>query len=357
MSSVEITRKFSPIRAVMFWPSSSAKDPWTHHLVRLGMQEYVYGPLDVRESSATYAEHAKAVFDFVTMVSPTTEKDLVSYLRGSKKPPPPVASYWRVASKYYVTHVEELAIHKSAKASHHVLEATSFEDVRPSGVVDMADLRYSDDAVDYLHDISYRAFHDNPMRLYRHLVTYMKNAGEPSNLYVTSFLHSLVKSCRKTRSVHLNVMAKPLRRGSLCFGRMNKNIHQVLGLFTVRMCPWCYKPVNMATKKKSSAGGAHKSHLFTDEYTQELLYCTEKNHAGIVDFPLVSVSKGVFYVNELTWEINAGVSRVFTVDTSVPGVAKVQIVNKTTGTSVYTPVELRADCSDREDDPTCVLCI
>ena len=143
------------------------------------------------------------------------------------------------------------------------------------------------------------------------------------------------------------------RNCGICFGPRNRNVRRVMEHYTIAVCPFCQKPVNVAVKKKSSVGGAHKGKIFTDEYTQEPLYCTEKNHLGILKFPLLTWHKGSLYSNELTWEINAGLTRIFSIRAGF-GAASMVITNKVTGAVMYTPVETAAECTNEHEN--CINC-
>lgn len=135
------------------------------------------------------------------------------------------------------------------------------------------------------------------------------------NLYLSTFLHGVSRACKSSPSVRLVCKTGMLGKGSVCFGPRNRDMRKVIKLFTLLFCPWCHKPINVAVKKKSSAGGAHKSQIFTDESTQEPLYCVEKNKRGILTFPLLyyDLVETTLYANSVEWELNRGFTRVFTV--------------------------------------------
>ena len=270
----------------------------------------------------------------------------------------PAAAHWKAVSRYYGAHVERLATDKSVKASRNVTDCDSYEAITPLPVIDMRDLLYSRESIRFLHGVCFEQFFNNPMYLLRRLTQFMKESLQVSstNLNACSMLHSLAKSCKKSMTVRLTLLTEkiPAMTG-LCFGEKNRNVKRVLGLYTVRMCPWCYKPVNVAVKKKSSAGGAHKSQIFTDEHTREVTYCTEKNTRGILDFPLLAIRDGQLYSNELAWEINSGFTRVFSLCHSEQDVCRMVIRNAAKTCVYYVPVETTRTCPLNTKYP-CMLC-
>lgn len=350
--------KLSPVRAVMFWNGD-----YSNPLVRLGMHEYVFKPLKLAfpTNENNYRHAVDVLMDYVMMTTLYFEEHLVRLLDTAKQTQsamrtlsakPPGKPFWKMAVKYYTLTVEAMAATKSMSMSQHVASAASFDDIIPNPVMPIDQLAYTESTLRFLHDLSYRLFHENPVFLTRLLVKYMKDATEDArNIHVCNLLYSLVKSHKARFSVNLIVGARPLPPGIMCFGRRNMNVKRVLDLFTVKMCPFCCRPVNVAVKKKSSAGGAHRSQIFTDDYTQEPLYCVEKNHRGIISYPLVSYDGDEFYINELEWTINGGFSRVFTVSQQ-GGKARMVILNKQTRAILYVPVETDAgQCGD-----TCLIC-
>lgn len=359
---------FSPLRAVMFWPADSDA-PEEYHLVRLGMLEYVYKPLGlpIPKCNKRFRADARATYHYATMTKQLSQDALISLLKGTttagcgKKttaaPNPPTQHQWRAASKFYSSVVESMAATKSTVLSSHVLGATSFEEVIPSPVIPIEQLMYSEKSLAFLHDCAYNRLHSNPIGLLRSLTEYMSVAKVNSNMYVCMFFHSLAKACKKTITVNLLLRTKPLKKNQgVCFGPKNRSIKKVMDKYTVKMCPWCCKPVNMAVKKKSSFGGAHKSLIFTDEYTQEPLYCFEKNHRGILEFPLISAdSCGDFFVNDLEWVINRGLTMVFSISQHSDRTAHVTIRHKTKGVLLFSPVETATECEENSE-ARCALC-
>lgn len=358
-------------------------------LVRLGMYEYVYAPLhmDIPTSQERYVSDARAVYNYVTLNTLLFERDLIKfitscvesgddnarddrtkpnklknskYCRGSK-PKQHGQAHWRAISRYYVTHIEPIVATKSKNMVTHVLSADTLDDITPLPIVDMSNLAYDRPVLEFLHDVGYNRYHNNPIQLMRQLSMYMSRCVSDitmANLYVRTYLHSLAKSCKRRSSVHLTLMDRKLpQRSGLCLGPRNCNMRRIMDLYTVHMCPFCHKPVNVAVKKKSSVGGAHKSQIFTDEYTQQPLYCTEKNHLGIIKFPLLTYHNGQVYTNRLTWEINIGFVREFVIMTgynSDTG-ACMMITNKMTGRPTYIPLETSMDCL-QEADELCLFC-
>jgi hypothetical protein len=343
---MDVDRRLSPVRAVMFWTGD-----YSSGLVRLGMYEYVFKPLglDLPDDAVRYNRAVDLAFDYATMESLSFEKDFVQAVRDLRCDPPSTAipkpagfHFWKVSSRYFTTSVESVATNKSISLSGHVADAESFDDIVPSPVLDIGDLAYSDETMGFLHDLSYTRYHENPVGLTRSLVGYMKSVvGTPvENIHVGSFLHSLVKSHKASLAVKLTLRSRKI--GGPCLGPRNRDVKRILDTFTVKVCPWCCKPVNVVVKKKSSAGAAHRSHIFTDDYTQELLYCTEKNHRGIMSYPLLSIGEDGFYANDFEWTINSGFTRVFAVQNTPTGTRMI-IFNKKTEALLYVPVIVDTD--------------
>lgn len=325
-------------------------------LVKLGMYEYVFKPLELPfpNDEANYKQAVDATLDYVYMNSETFEDDFVrmvknfpekKYKKSATKWP-----FWKAAVKYRSCTIENMVSTKSLKASKHVASATSFEDIVPSSILDINNLAYREENLKFLHDLTYRFFHENPAYVTRALVKYMNHTKNAENMYVCNHLYTLVKSHKAGLAINYVINAKPLPEG-LCFGKRNVNVRRVLEFFTIKICPWCCKPVNVVAKKKSSAGGAHVSQLFTDDYTQEPLFCVEKNRRGIWEFPLIAFSDR-FVANELVWAINKGATRAFTIQASCGGVRMV-VIDQKSRQNVYVPVEIKLDdCQN-----TCLLCV
>lgn len=369
------SHRFSPLRAVMMWKSSDPH-PERAHLIKLGMWTYVYDPLGLPfpSSASKYQSDARAVFEYVTL-GPTVmfEPQLISLLKlddekrdtttttGRRKAATAkkvcAQTHWKAVTKYYFTHIERIVVSKSKNMVTDVLSAASMTDVNPLPIVDVKDLAYDKSAVALLHHMAYDLFHNNPVKLFRSLSMYMTTCDTRTgaNLYTRVFMHYLAKCCKKRSSVDLTVMAYEIRKGSgLCLGPRNRNARRIVDAYTVNACPLCHKPVNVAVKKKSSVGGAHKSQIFTDEYTQQPLYCTEKNHRGILKFPLLTYRNGKIFGNTLTWIINTGFVRQFSVVTQ-HGKACMIITNKNTGKVTYVPVDMTPECALDEKYP-CLFC-
>lgn len=349
----------SPVRAVMFWNGD-----YTSPVVKLGMHEYVFKPLGV-PFPAIQTEYKNAVnltLEYTLMKSLLFNKDFVEMIKNpskkitaAHKDKPTGYPFWQTAVKYCAVTVETMASVKSKKLCQHVASATSFESIVPGPILDINRLAYTEQTLKFLHNLTYGLFHDNPVILTRALTRYMRQAatnGKAENIHICNHLFSLVKSHKAGLSVNLVIYASRLPR-SLCFGNKNVEMRKVLDLFTVKMCPWCYKPTNMLVKKKLSAGGAHRSQISTDDYTQEPLFCAEKNRKGILHFPLIAHLGGdSFVTNKLEWTINSRVTLVFGVQSSAKGGVRLVISNKQTHAVVYVPVE-----SNPEDRQlTCLIC-
>lgn len=352
----------SPLRAVLFWPNAPTTNPADDPLVKFGMAEYIYAPLGLEfpaDDPQRYIKDARLTFEYVTMVRMVTLADYVSAIKNNHTLPStgggaPAHAHWKSVSRYYSSVIEPLAASKSSDISSHLLKATTFEDIVPREVVPIARLTYSTETIRFLHRISFNMLHDNPTDLFKALATFMASAATGKNMYTCIFFHSLAKACKTSTVMNMRIRCRPLKKDSgVCFGPLNMHVKKVADQYTVKVCPWCYKPVNVAVKKKSSAGGAHKSQIFTDEYTQEALYCTEKNQRGILSFPLMCVDdKDTVYANDLEWIINGGLTCVFSI-TQTQTKANLTITNKRTGEVLFTPLETGSHCTDV--DP-CMLC-
>lgn len=346
--------KFSPVRAVMFW-GGDYKCP----LLRLGMFKYVFEPLrmDFPEGEKDVEHAVNVVFEYASMAKLYFEKDLIQLIENTKqstgrRSKPSELPFWKTAVKYRYSMIEPMAMTKSMNMSQHVASATSFEKITPNPVINIRDLAYSDNTLHFLHNLVYKRFHENPVSLVRSIVKYMNDNSDASNIYICNILYSLVKAHKAGLGVNLILRTRGLPKGCLCLGKNNVKVKRVLDAFTIKMCPWCYKPVNVVYKKKSSVGGSHKSEIFTDEYTNRPLYCTEKNHRGIMVFPLISFDGRSFFVNDLEWKINSGFSRVFTIESYTNGIRMV-VLNKLTQSVIYVPIEVDVEeCGD-----TCLICI
>ncbi|KAK3703181.1 hypothetical protein RRG08_010309 [Elysia crispata] len=371
--------QFSPIRAVMLWPNNKYLRPETHPLVMLGMYEYVYKPLGlpVPASEEKYFADARLVYNYVMMDvlvhEPALVKVLVSTdtivnkheesrrrggrrrkneeirthfksIRGTSKPHGYL--HWKIVSRYYTTHIESLVVDKSVKMCSSAIQASTLQEIVPQDFLDMRQLKYSESNVEFLHALSYNLFHNNPVALFRHLSMFMEEAKPSVNLYACSFMHSLVKSARNNNTISINMMHTKIPNGLVCLGRNNKDVTAIMDRFIVMLCPYCQKPVNLAVKKKMSFGGAHKSHMFTDEFTQEVLYCVEKNKRGIFKIPLITYANGSLYSNRLCITINKNLTRVFSVTVTSYGKLSMIISDMASGDILYTPAEIDTKESD-----------
>ncbi|RUS69033.1 hypothetical protein EGW08_023206 [Elysia chlorotica] len=128
------------------------------------------------------------------------------------------------------------------------------------------------------------------------------------NLYYRLFISLCAKACRASGTIRLFPYAEVMK------GHLSRWLNPDMtdaralidDLLTVKICPWCYKPVNITVKKKLASGAAHKASLFTSEYTNEFLYCIEKNNRGIVEFPVVAAdpARDRFHLNRIEWNVN-----------------------------------------------------
>ena len=353
--------KFSPLRAVLFWKN----DP-DSHLVKIGMKIYVYNPLKIPYPTDidSYRKDARVVYDYSTMRSPWTLSELINYLLykdndsgGYNSVVRPGHYQWKDASVYYSKVIEKMAAVKSVEMSSNVFESKDFDSIVPRQPADIKELKYRDHSIEILHDIVFKRMHENPIGLLRALSTFMKNKTEGSNLYACTFFHNVAKACKSSFTVKLKLKTSPVMEG-ICFGSNNMEVRKIMNLYTLQFCPWCYKPINVAVKKKSSAGGAHKSQIFTDEYTQEPLYCVEKNKRGIIKLPLLTCDEyGKLFSNTVEWELTRGFTRVFTIKTTQNN-AMLVITNKQKGVETYSPVVSEVKCGDYVDDVEhmCLVC-
>lgn len=349
---------FSPLRAVMFWNGD-----YKNKLVRLAMLEYIYKPLGMTlpMDDKLFARHVDAVFDYATLMGPLMfEKDILAAIRTTPQPTQsrairkPGFRFWKLASKYSTLSIETVAASKSKDLSGHVADAEAFDNITPKRILGISELSYSEDTLRFIHDLSYRRYHENPVVLTRSLVKYMNGVtGTPTqNIHVSNLLRSMVKAHQKSLACKLVLRARKLHGASFCLGVRNKRVKRLLETFTVKMCPSCCKPVNVVTKKKSPAGAAHRSHIFTDDYTDEVLYCLEKSNRGIMSYPLVSIGDdGVAYANDLEWTINGGLTKVFSVELARnPPQARMVIRSRPTN-EMYTPVSVELDACGN-----CMVC-
>ena len=360
----KIKTKFSPIRAVMFWPNSGDK-LWSSRLLMLGMKIYIYDPLNlsIPNDKGRYSRDAQTVFDYVTFRSPLNLEELIKFIRSPAADHsigPYVRDFpyhWKIASRFYNVVVERLAAKKSVEMTHGVFNAQNFESIAAREPVDISELKYSNESIKILHSISHDSMHDNPLVLFRKLCEYMK-CQEGKNLYVNTFIYNVARSCKFSPTVQLVFKTGVLHKGSVCFGPNNRDLRKMIILFTVLFCPWCHKPINVAIKKKSSTGGAHKSQIFTDEYTQEPLYCVEKNKRGILSYPLLyyDLSSKTLFSNSIEWEINKSFIRIFTVTPGENGRgAKLVIYTKQqTKSDCYVPVVTEVTCTENFEE--CLMC-
>ena len=100
--------------------------------------------------------------------------------------------------------------------------------------------------------------------------------------------------------------------------------------------------------------------MFTSEYTNEILYCAEKNNRGILQFPMLSVHPitGEYFINKLIWRVNsASTYEIYLEDIMGGGSTglKMTVVDTAKGKSlVVTPLEFPTGCfcagDDKDDD-------
>ena len=254
--------------------------------------------------------------------------------------------------------IDSIASRKSQAACAHVGDAKTFEDIVPNPVIHMDNLKYTRETLNFLHKISYSRVYINPMSLFRDLVCYMevsqRKPTHGSNLYICMFIYFLVKACKKSMTVNL-LLGEAIITEGICFGPKNKYNKTIMDQYTIKVCPWRYKPVNLVVKKKSAPGGSHKSQVFSDDYTCEPLYCVERNNRGILSFPLITKDReGTIYSNAFEWEINSGFTRVLVIEQNFQS-AKLNIYNKATRELLFTPVETYPTCKP-DDVYKCLLC-
>lgn len=402
---------FSPIRAVAYWPKDDR--PVHNFMTRRRMMINIYEPLGL--TCPTSAHHQEltmhAVNAYVTLTGVFSLSELICALRQDQQidadaadeeyegaiaellikhklikkrthdPKPnlskPIVSFWSVVTRFQSNQVIPLVSQRCERASVGVVSATSFEEIKTNPPTPLTNLFYTDESVSFLHRLVFDDMHRAPVPMFRRLCQYMQSTELPSrscsNIYFCSHVCSLAQSIRKMWTTCLFTRTSklpPNGRHGICFGTRNQQIDRIVNLYTVKMCPLCYKPVNLAIKRRSSASGAHKSQIFTDEYTGEPLYCNEKNTRGIVDFPLIELDKssGVCYTNTLLWIPNSGFARTFTVKNDLlTHTSYLEIKDVDGKQPTYCPVETKKMCEEdeEEEDNTdntnnnnkCVMCV
>ena len=359
---------FSPLRAVLYWPNRETppgsegylEEDAVHQMVQFGMSHYIYKPLGVQPEpspdSPKYILDAIHTYKMVVMnqykdirelKQLITSKHIIDNSKNNNPETRSRPSKPNSITAFYSRIIENLASHKAGESSDHVIAAETFEQINPLEEVNMSELRYSTKSQKALHILTYKFMMENAMGTYRLLRRFMRMAVEQSqqhrNIYTCQFIHLVAKACRASTSVRLFPYA---RRASLIRDLVSEGGEVALRkLFLedamILVCPWCYKLVNVATKKKLAAGGAHKSHIFTSEYTNETLYCMEKNNRGIIQFPLLSRHPvtGEYYTNEVVWRQNKTcIYRIYL--EPLPRGVKMIVLDARTGDFVVQPLEI-----------------
>jgi len=375
----------------MFWPSdeSDLETAAASLLVQFGMKHYVYTPLnvDMPTNKKKYTQDAILTYKIVTLKQmQVLKKDFVKFIHknttvcSADPSTTQHGAHHRAViennnntnnnkcvdnennmTTFYSKIVETLASNKLTV--ENVVDTDGINDIDALPEVDMRQLKYSSKTIKALHKLTFKMMVDNQTGTYSVLRKFMAmcvrgdddNDREEDphvrhkNLYLCSFVHSCAKTCKQSLSMRLVMFYKPLRAGRLCMYSEGRSLVELLSdKLVVKACPKCYKPVNIAIKKKLAAGGAHKSQLFTDEYTNEILYCTEKNNRGILQFPMLSVHpiNGGYFVNKLIWRVNsASTYEIYLEDIMVGAGAglKMTVVDTARGRSlVVNPMEFPA---------------
>ncbi|GFR78643.1 hypothetical protein ElyMa_002267700 [Elysia marginata] len=404
----------SLLRAVMFRPSheSDLAAASLSPLVKFGMKHYVYKPLNMTGAKTLkkYIKDATLMYRLVIMTHAQLKKsEYINFIMYGITPnqiPPTIngnqdivdsindeskvrendavtacatTSRWvtvvkkksssgssNSTNRFYNKVVEALAARKLT--ADHVVTAETFNDIQPLPEVSLDDLKYSSKTIKGLHKLAYTLVMNNPMGTYGVMRRFMADCTDEflqcerhKNLYVCSFIHACVKTCIRATSIKLISLDKCLRPGSLCIYSEGSVVELLSDKIVVKVCPWCYKPVNIAVKKKMSAGGAHKSQLFTSEYTNEILYCTEKNNRGILEFPMIAVHpiSGKYYTNKLIWKVNSSYENVIYVDdTAEDGRLRLIVANANKANDVIvTPIDYNTGKHCGDDEDCCWSCL
>lgn len=383
------TQPLSPLCAVLFWPneSESAEKAANHILVQFGMKHFVYEPLGLSfpEDSVKYTHDAIRTFRYVLLQDHMNPDEYERYIKRGiwEEQENEKRDREGILNEYYHKIVEVLASQKSNVVTDHVIPKTSIPDITPLPCINISDLKYSEETISAVHRIAYTMMPKNPTWTYCILIRFMNillteiEQGVPisthGNLYLNMYLYMCGKACMSSKNIRLIPFVKKVPTAGVCnvpcFGPYNEEMgHIMQEIMTIKFCLWCHKPVNIAFKKKMGAGGAHKSQLFTNEYTNEILYCTEKNNRGIVKFPMLSVHPLTheFYTNEISWYINNTCNyKIYTnidEDQEENGhkkkwVLRVHIINNATNENVVTPIKLKhLGCEDVPKRERCVFC-
>ncbi|GFR76048.1 hypothetical protein ElyMa_005791600 [Elysia marginata] len=384
---------FSPVRAVAYWPKEEGASPVNNFMTRRRMLKNIYEPLGLRcPSNVRQQELAiHAVHAYVILAGVITLEELVTALKNEKdgevngavvallinhkmikkrshEPKAnlnkPVVCYWNVFTKFQSTQVIPLVSRRCKQTWAGVAAADSFDAIPFRPPTPLENLRYADESVRFLHRLTHDDLHERPVALFRRMCEYMRGkrlSSDCTNIYFCSHICSLVQSVRKMWTTALFLRTDrlpPADQHGVCFGYKNCNVARVVNLYTVKMCPLCYKPINVAIKKRSSASGAHKSQVFTDEYTGEPLYCNEKNTRGIVEYPLLQLDRanGVCYTNTLLWIPNSGFARTFTLKHD-NRTSYLEIRDLDGKQPTYFPVETKRTCDvDEQERHKCMMC-
>ena len=369
----------SPIRAVLFWPEQ--KKPTSNPIIKYGMLTFVYEPLGltIPQNTQKYIFDAYMTYYKVTTQSALSNVQYVKLMKMSKIPEEfnnfcasaPMLNQSKALSKFYGSVIEPLASSKSEHVSEHILNKTSLEAIRPSKIIPLSELKYSTKSLTLLHTLSHEKMHSDPIHTLINLSKFMERINRTVihtnhsqlNLYVCIFLFSVAKACKLSLNVKLLLFTETVMSGAgICFGPHNKYLRHTVELLTVRMCPWCYKPVNFAYKKKLFVGGAHKSQVFTDEYTHDPVYCSEKNNLGIKEYPLIGVNpvSNSLFTNTLRWDINGSNTYLISVyQNSNTGCAEIKIIDKKSLKTVFVPLALTVHCTPKhiKNGSSCMLCV
>ena len=141
--------------------------------------------------------------------------------------------------------------------------------IDPLPEVEMRDLKYSSKTIKALHRLTFNMMINNQTGTYSALRRFMATCVDVEdphvhhkNLYLCSFVHSCATTCKQSLSMRLVMFHKPLRAGRLCMYSEEGSLVELLSdKLVVKACPKCYKPVNIAIKKKQAAGGGGATSL------------------------------------------------------------------------------------------------
>ncbi|RUS70278.1 hypothetical protein EGW08_021955 [Elysia chlorotica] len=300
----------SLIRAVMFW-SNNPNDPVCTPLNKFGMFHYVYEPLNVPfpdDDDDAFTTVATAAFDVVTGLRYMTPFEFEQLVRDpSKNIPHRIPS--TTMGGFYNKIINQLVIDKAEVANK--VSSTSIHDIVPLPEIPIEQLKYGEKAIKAAHELCYNMMIDNPRMTFDKMKEFGSshmNDTRARNLYYRLFINLCAKACRSSNTIKLFPYDKVMEGNLSRWLSQNMANLRVLidDYLTIKICPWCYRPVNITVKKKLASGAAHKASLFTSEYTNEFLYCIEKNNRGIIEFPMVAAdpARNRFYLNKIEWNVN-----------------------------------------------------